>query len=305
MNFTNSKHQWQHAQQLLQQALTLAETIQAPDLAYQWHWHLGQLQHQQGDNTQAISSYENAVSSLQSLRGNLIAIAPDLRFDFREQVEPVYREWVDLLLTEAKSSTADPQIQLIKARQAIESLQLAELENFFQEPCVPISQEIDQVIENAESPAAVFYPIILPDRLEIILKLPQQPLQHYTTVVSQTELETLLATLQKVLPRPSIEKEVQATASQLYDWLIRPTETTLANNHIDTLVFVLDGFLRNIPMSTLYDGQQYLVENYSIALAPGLQLVDPQPLKRQDFATVIAGLSEPRDVFFCTTLCGR
>jgi CHAT domain-containing protein len=30
-----------------------------------------------------------------------------------------------------------------------------------------------------EATAAVFYPIILEDRLEIILNLPQQPLRHY------------------------------------------------------------------------------------------------------------------------------
>src|SRR3712207_7529648 len=44
------------------------------------------------------------------------------------------------------------------------------------------------------------------------------------------------------------------------------------NSNIETLVFVLDGSLRNIPMSVLYDGQQqkYLVEKYAIALAPSL-----------------------------------
>lgn len=287
--------QWQPAERFLQQALSLAETIKAPDLAYQWHWHLGQLQAQQGKTTQAISSYDHAVNNLQSLRGNLIAVTPDLRFDFQEQVEPVYREWVSLLLAEAKNDGPAQQTLLAKARQAIESLQLAELENFFQEPCVPVSQEIDRVIENAAAPTAVLYPIILPDRLEIILKLPQQPLQHYTTQISQEELEALLAQLQYDLLRPWTE--VNAESKKLYDLLIRPAETALETSQIDTLVFVLDGFLRSIPIAALYDGQQYLVEKYSIALAPGLQLVDPQPLQRQELATIIAGLSEPRHGF--------
>ncbi|MEL6880813.1 MAG: tetratricopeptide repeat protein, partial [Cyanobacteria bacterium J06607_10] len=152
-----SQQQLTDAESALQQALAIANDLQAPDLAYQWQWQLGRLYRQQGDISQAIAQYESATKSLDSLRGNLIAIAPDLRFDFREKVEPVYREWVDLLLSEptpaqTKSTTAQ---NLTKARAAIESLQLAELENYFQEPCVPVSQQIDQVIENAASPTAV------------------------------------------------------------------------------------------------------------------------------------------------------
>ncbi|MBE9068727.1 CHAT domain-containing protein [Leptolyngbya cf. ectocarpi LEGE 11479] len=289
--------QWQRAERFLQQALSLAETIKAPDLAYQWHWHLGQLQAQQGRTPQAISSYDHAVNNLQSLRGNLIAVTPVLRFDFQEQIEPVYREWVSLLLATAKNDEPAQQTLLAKARQAIESLQLAELENFFHEPCVPVSQEIDRVIENAAAPTAVLYPIILPDRLEIILKLPQQPLKQYTTQISQTDLESLLKELQYNLLRPWKTNEVQTESKKLYDWVIQPAETALETSQIDTLVFVLDGFLRSIPMAALYDGQQYLVEKYGIALAPGLQLVAPQPLQRQKLATIIAGLSEARHGF--------
>ncbi|MEL7512301.1 MAG: CHAT domain-containing protein, partial [Cyanobacteria bacterium J06554_3] len=294
-----SQQQLTDAESALQQALAIANDLQAPDLAYQWQWQLGRLYRQQGDISQAIAQYESATKSLDSLRGNLIAIAPDLRFDFREKVEPVYREWVDLLLSEptpaqTKSTTAQ---NLTKARAAIESLQLAELENYFQEPCVPVSQQIDQVIENAASPTAVLYPIILANRLEIILKLPNQPLQQYTTAISQADLETLLGQLQRDLRLPFTLNEVRAESGQLYDWLMRPLAPALERNDIDTLVFVLDGFLRSIPMATLYDGQQYLIENYSIALAPGLQLVDPQPLQRKNLSALIAGLSESRHGF--------
>jgi CHAT domain-containing protein len=57
-------------------------------------------------------------------------------------------------------------------------------------------------------------------------------------------------------------------------------------------VFVLDGPLRNIPMATLYYGKQYLVEKYGIALAPGLQLVDPKPLAQRQLKALTAGLTE-------------
>jgi CHAT domain-containing protein len=50
-------------------------------------------------------------------------------------------------------------------------------------------------------------------------------------------------------------------------------------------------------MAVLYDGKQYLVEKYSIALTPGLQLVDPRPLPQRQLKALTAGLSESRRNF--------
>ena len=287
---------------VLRQALEIAEALRSPELTYQWQWALGKVHVQQNRTALAMSDYENAVDSLKTLRGNLIAIAPDLRFDFTEKVEPVYREWVDLLLRgqsteESAEEVATKSANLRKAQSAIESLQLAELENYFAEPCVPISQDISQIIENTTSPTAVLYPIILRDRLEILLKLPDQSIQQYTVAIDQLALEELLNQFQFDLRLPFTINELRALSVQLYDLLIRPTQSALEQNNIDTLVFVLDGALRNIPMAALYDGQQYLVENYSIALAPGLQLVAPQPLANKKLTTLVAGLSEARHGF--------
>ncbi|WP_255353125.1 CHAT domain-containing protein [Planktothricoides raciborskii] len=58
----------------------------------------------------------------------------------------------------------------------------------------------------------------------------------------------------------------------MYDWLIQPAEADLNRNQTQNLVFVLDVFLRSLPMAALYDGQQYLIEKYSLALSPGLKL---------------------------------
>jgi CHAT domain-containing protein len=46
-------------------------------------------------------------------------------------------------------------------------------------------------------------------------------------------------------------------------------------------------------MSALYDGQQYLVEKYAIAVSPGLQLVNPKPLPQGELKALTAGLSVP------------
>ncbi len=61
---------------------------------------------------------------------------------------------------------------------------------------------------------------------------------------------------------------------------------------MNTLVFVLDKPLQNIPIAALYDGKQYLVEKYRVALTPSLQLLDPKPLPRQNLKVLVAGVSE-------------
>jgi CHAT domain-containing protein len=50
-------------------------------------------------------------------------------------------------------------------------------------------------------------------------------------------------------------------------------------------------------MAALHDGQQYLVERYSVALTPGLRLLNPQPLQKQGLSTLAAGLTQERHGF--------
>jgi CHAT domain-containing protein len=283
--------QWSTAQDLTQKALLLAQSINAPDIAYRWQWQLGRLLKAQGDTQDAIATYTEAVSTLKSLRSDLVAINPEIQFSFRDEVEPVYRELVDLLL-HSQASSKPSQQNLVQARSVIESLQLAELDNFFREACLEVkSVLIDKVVDEDNPTAAVVYPIILRDRLEVILKIPQQPLRHYTINASQSQVEQILEQLQQKLTEPDTIKDVKALSQQVYGWLIKPAEAELEKSEVKTLVFVLDGPLRNIPMAALYDGKQYLVEKYAVALSLGLQLLDPKPLPQGRLKALTAGLS--------------
>jgi CHAT domain-containing protein len=289
--------QWSEAQALTQQALLLAQAAKASDITYQWQWQLGRLLKVQGDTRGAISAYTEAVNTLRSLRSDLVAVNPEVQFSFRDEVEPVYRQLVGLLL-QSNGSTEPSQESLSKARTVIESLQLAELENFFRQACLDTNPVlVDQVIDRENPTAAVIYPIILADRLEVILKLPQQPLRRYVTRLPQSQVEITLDRLSQSL-RQRNSQEVVPLSQKVFDWLIRPAETDLNKSGIKTLVFVLDGPLRNIPMATLHDGQKYLVEKeYSVALTPGLQLLKPQPLERGQLRTLVAGLTESHQGF--------
>lgn len=293
-----SSGQSSNAQALTEQALNLAQAINASDIAYRWQWQLGRLLKAQGNIIDAITYYNQAVNTLQSLRSDLVAINPNVQFSFRESVEPVYRELVDLLLQQ--TGTKKPSQESLKvARNTIESLQLAELENFFRSACLDAKIAIDKVVDYEDPTAAFIYAIILNQGLEIIVKLPEQKqLYHYRTNISQEQVESTINSLREYLLDVTQTNEVKKQSQQLYEWLIRPAEVDLANNGIKNLVFVLDGSLRNIPMGVLYDskGQKYLVEKYALALTPGLQLVDPKPLQQVKLKVLTAGISEKLSV---------
>ncbi|MFN6486653.1 MULTISPECIES: CHAT domain-containing protein [unclassified Nostoc] len=283
------------AKSLTQQALVKAESIDAQDIAYQWHWQIGRILQKQSNIPAATDAYNRAYNALKSLRNDLVAINPDVQFSFRESIEPVYRQYVDLLLQLPENTFQKPD-NLIQARQVIESLQLAELDNFFRSPCLLPRVDLDKLVEKEKS-TAVIYPIILDNRLEIITRLPGQDIIYRQTAkIPKDILEKTVEQLQKDLPVASREPDVKQRSQQLYDWLIRPIEADLANKAITSLVFVLDGSLWNIPMGILYDHQQqkYLIEKYAISLMPGLQLLAPKPLHNVRLNVLIAGVEQER-----------
>ncbi len=282
--------QWQASQELAQKALFLSQTIDANDIAYRWQQQLGKAYHQQGKDVEAIDSYKGAVETLSEVRRDLLATNSDVQYSFRETVEPVYRELVSLLLLPDEVD----QRSLLKAREVVEDLQLAELENYFRSACIDSAAEY---VDKLDSKAAVLYPIVLADRVEVIVSLPDLPLRHYRTwQAKEVTDQTVDDLFQYLNPALSTNKRLRLS-KQIYDWLITPVESALRERNISTLVFVLDGKFRSIPMAALYDGQQYLLEKYSVALTPGLKLLGPHFQNPKPLQALMMGLTEARDGF--------
>lgn len=280
--------QWSDAQDLTQQALTLAQTIKATDITYLWQWQLGHILRTQGDITGALFAYTETLNTLQSLRSDLSATSTNVQFSFRESVEPVYRQLVDLLLQSKEIS----QKNLKQAREVMEALQLAELENLL--GC-SLQMALPVPIDRTVSPtAAVIYPIILDDRIAVILSLSGQPLRYYSTPLPlKPNLEDQLEMLrQSFQTSGDAGPDSLKMSEQVYGWLVRPAEADLEKSGVKTLVFVLDGALRNIPMAALHDGQQYLIEKYAVAVSPSLQLLQPQPVSARKPEVLAAGISQ-------------
>ncbi|MBW4518373.1 MAG: CHAT domain-containing protein [Scytolyngbya sp. HA4215-MV1] len=89
---------YETALKLTRQAQFAAQQVNAADSLYRWQWQIGRLLGAKGDIQPAIAAYEQAIATLQTLRSDIITANQDLQFDFRDSVEPVYRQMIGLLL---------------------------------------------------------------------------------------------------------------------------------------------------------------------------------------------------------------
>jgi CHAT domain-containing protein/tetratricopeptide (TPR) repeat protein len=296
--------QWQEARSLTETALLLAQGSQADEIAYLWQWQLGRIWRQQGDREatlpeyreRAIAAYTEAVITLGKLR-NDVAIDPDLQVAFQEQIEPVYRETLELLLQSSPNGDPPSQTDLKKARQTFEALQLASLDNFFRQACLNVQpRQIDEI----DSKAAVFHTILLQNRVAVILSLPGQPLRYYPTELPQAEIESVIDRARQSLNRVVPNAIREQLSQQIYDWIVRPAENELAEHHVETLVFVADSALQNLPFAALYDGDRYLIEKYAVANNSGLQMLDSHAQDRtlgRQLKLLGGGLTQARQGF--------
>lgn len=285
--------QWAIALALTQQALALSMAENATDISYQWQWQLGRVWNNPNNPERSIAksieAYQQAVDALSNLRGDLAAADSSAQFSFAENVEPVYRQLAKLLLTTDRQAPTYSQ-NLARAQNVIESLRLAELDNYFQEACVDITP-ID--INQADSNAAIVYTLVLEDRLSVILHLPNQPLQHFSTEVSAGEVSDIAKQLRQQLVIRS-QRQYLPLAQQVYSWLVEPARSAIDRSGVETLVFVLDGPLQNIPVASLYNGHSFLIEDYAVALTPGLKLLNPKAWNTSNLSVLTAGITESR-----------
>ena len=259
-----------------------------PEQLYRWEAQQGLYLHQQNKITAAITAYRNALSHLHPIRNQLFSGQRNAQYIFKTHIRPVYYNLADLLLQKAATTQnkIEKQNLLFSARYTIEKYRHAELEDYFQDECV-LKQNITE-LDNIASNTAVLYPILLDERLELLLSL-ADGIYQISLPVKRDDINTIAKTYQVNLQRRN-SWEFLDQSSQLYDWLIRPLQTLLTD--VDTLVVVPDGALRLIPLATLFDGEQYLIDRFAMAITPSITLTEPKPLPKKKITILLNGLSE-------------
>jgi CHAT domain-containing protein len=287
-----TERRYTEALELTRRAILTAQQVNAPESLYRWQWQAGRLLKKLGLADDAIASYRRAVYTLQSIRQELSIGYGTPPASFRETIGPVYFELVDLLLQRAASLRSTDQIApyLVEARETVELFKVAELRDYFRDDCVDTALSKVTKLDVVSQTAVVVYPILLPDRVELLVSLPSG-LKRVSVPVGIDRLTQEVRQFRRMLEKRTT-RQYLPHAQQLYTWLIRPLEADLKAAGIDTLVFVPDGPLRTIPMAALNDGKQFLINKYAMAITPGLNLTDPRPIKREGAKLLAVGVTE-------------
>jgi CHAT domain-containing protein len=278
------------ALKLTRQAIYAAQLADAPDALYRWQWQLGRLEIDAGRTEEGLAAYRDAVTTLRDIRAQT-ALAAEAAGTFQSRVEPIYTEFVDLLLSRGVPGLDSDgrQTLLVEARDALEDRKVAELRDYFRDPCLDAQRK---ATPDTIPQTVVVYPILLPDRTELIVSRAGR-LERYPLPVDRETLTAEARAFRQTLMRRT-SREYRPHAHTLYDWLIRPIEVLLeGDGEPATLVFVPDGALRTIPFAALRDREtrQFLIEKHPLAVTPSLTLTDPRPIPGR-VKMLAAGISE-------------
>ncbi|TYQ27329.1 tetratricopeptide repeat protein [Pseudanabaena sp. UWO311] len=262
----------------------------------------------------AILFYKQSINVREAIRKDIKKLDKDLQQSYLATVEDSYRRLADILLQQNRIIEALQVLDLLKVQEledylknikgsdrSAQGVRLLAPELALSDKLLAVSfdnapelnrqlanqiqqlpkSEINKVpdyLNQIPNGTVLLYPFILGDRLEIILFAPNKLPIRRTTKISKDQLETLIIDFRAGLLDAGSE-DFREPSIQLYNLLIKPIETELAQLNTKTILYAPDGQLRYIPIAALYDGKQWLVEKYQISNLIAYTLSDftPQP----------------------------
>lgn len=282
-----------------------------PQTRFLWERQIGQIYWRQaraGDSTafvQALHHYQQAISQLQQVPAwfaELDYTDKGSQFWRDSPMGQTYLEALDLFFQQADAASfpVKKQHYLQQAHDTLGQLKQRELENHFQDACISQNpnkkkQQGDKACLPESRPfckpaagSAVLYPVVLEQRLVLLLHT-GHGFVHKTVDVSGKQLRIWAQRLYTFARKTHIHWQKPATA--LYTSLIEPLKQELVG--IKQLTIVPDQDLYHVPFAALFDGDQFLIENFALSINP--LTPEPQeekhPLSPQNI--LLTGLAEP------------
>ncbi|MGD1714300.1 CHAT domain-containing protein [Dapis sp. BLCC M172] len=292
--------QYPQALENLEQALVIYQESEKTAKAGRIYGQLGTILVAQEKPELAVVFYKQAININETLRSQ------ESQKSLLENTETVYRNLVDLLLQQER---------IFEAQQVLDLLKIQELDNYLgnvtgneitvtgvkllaaeekilaEETKDILEREIDKNNLKADFsqfpnmqeklqklPGTVlFYPLILPDKLELILITAEGETIHETVEVKAEEIERAIADFRGTIS--NAVGDVKNSAEKLYGWLIKPIEDELTKANINTIIYAPDKQLRYLPLTALYDGEKWLVERFAVnnIIAASLTNFETQP----------------------------
>ncbi|MEE3716339.1 CHAT domain-containing protein, partial [Tumidithrix elongata RA019] len=271
----------------------------------------------------AILFFKESVKVRESIRNDLKKLSREEQQSFTKTVADTYRTLADLLLKQGRVTEALQVLDLLKIQEledylknvkgsdrTAKGVELLEPEKAISGQLLAISYEkipelnrdlankiqqlpkseinkVPDYLQKLPQGAVLIYPLILDDRLEIIVFSANTLPVNRTVAIKKAEFEKLIADYRADL-RDYTSIDVKDSSKKLYDILIKPIEADLKLAKATTILYAPDGKLRYIPLAALYDGKQWLVEKYRVNNLIAYSLFDPDS-KPQANLRIFAG----------------
>ena len=248
----------------------------------------------------AILFYKQSINVTEAIRKDLRGLGKDTQKSYVVTVAQTYRRLADLLLQQGRVMEALQISDLLKIQEleeylknikgnertsegirilAPEQASVSQLltVNFEGIPEInrQLAKQIKQIskseinlppeyLQNLPQGVVLIYPLILHDRLELILFSANNLPISRSVNISDAKLEALIIEFKAGLLDASSE-DVLEPAKELYNLLIKPIEKELIQVNAETILYAPDRKLRYVPLAALYDGKQWLIEKYRIS----------------------------------------
>ena len=155
-------------------------------------------------------------------------------------------------------------------------------------------------VVTAQPDSILIYPLVLDDKVRLLWAAKGGVLGNAVCNLDQASLNQLVTRFQDVITQRQDITQVQATGKDLYDCLVKPLEPELQANNIRNLIFVPDRVTNYIPMGALFDGEQFLIQRYTVTnilAASVTDTTDRLPATPTQVPTLGLGLSEAKAGF--------
>jgi tetratricopeptide (TPR) repeat protein len=142
------------------------------DSLYLWEWQSGRIWQERGETARAIEAYQSAFDTLERIRGEQVSSGREIRLNFRDRVEPLYRTLAKTRLDHLESRPkSERQREINLSLQTIDALRLAELQDYLGNNCLLPLQQEKTVDELVNKNTAIFSSMIFEDETVMILTL--------------------------------------------------------------------------------------------------------------------------------------
>ncbi|MGC9525847.1 MAG: CHAT domain-containing protein [Limnospira sp.] len=148
---------------------------------------------------------------------------------------------------------------------------------------------LQRQLQQIEPTAVLLYPLILEDRVELVLVTPFSPPINRSFDIDREELNRAVLKFRQGLTNPVLSQNaVINSAQKLYDILIKPIENDLIQADAKVILYAPDGVLRYVPIAGLHDGDRWLIERFAINNITAASLTNLNPVP-PDRVRVLAG----------------